>query len=99
MQNVEFSFEAKSKAFSGLNALVSGLVEDYGTRYAIVDQEASEPEPYQVILMDSDFQPVDHANLDTFWDVEKWLRQRGVSVVRNDDVEVFINRGAPLSLL
>jgi hypothetical protein len=94
-KRLKMDFCPKDPGFSGLNTLQSELVEwegtPYGTRYAIVDQSGREENPYQVILMDSEFDPLDNADFGTFHEVEKWLIRRGVILERDDDVDAFLN--------
>lgn len=90
MKQISMDFCPRDPGFSGCNTLQSDLVEEYGTRYAICDQSRTEDKPFQVILMDSDFTPLDSADFDYYHQVEKWLQQRGIRVNRNRDVEEFL---------
>lgn len=88
MQTISMMFNEKDIAFTGLPTLTTETTE-YNTAYAIV-RIPDEENRFQVLMLDLNYDPLDHADFKTLEEVETWLFQRGVQIEKNQAYKDFV---------
>lgn len=88
MQTLNFGYNPRDYGFSGLPTLTA---ESGDNIVAIVNQASVEDEPFQILVIDADGQPIEHRNAYEWANVLGFLFERDYTLDQNgDDVKRFL---------